>query len=772
MRIVSCYIENFGGLHHFSYDFKDGLNIVYEKNGWGKSTLAAFMKAMFYGLETTTKRSLDENEKKKYEPWNGGAYGGNLTFETDGRVYRVERFFGGKDKEDRFVLYDVVTGLESDAYTGNLGEELFGIDRVAFEQSVFMKQGVYAVSMTDSVAAKMSGLMASGDDVDRYEKACERLDNEMKVYKKTGNKGKIAEVTEEIAILKRHIEETKQVEAALHEWKNKAEECSLEIEEGKTRKENLKVQMRKAGKQAALREKSKHYHALLEEKMKLETRVEELDRFFRNGMPEEEELEQYRNKMFAYKNTESKVTEQCEQDFKYPDLVSVLSRNPMTEAELDACEQKWNSLCEKEELLEKKEIQLKELQLKEEEKKLYQRQKTKEIRNIRIVLAVIFVVFCVFVYFAMGWMYALIAVGVALVLAAVAMILWVKSKKKLTHQDNENEELLQLQGECEELGRNIESGKNAVRMYLQAFEVCEDREMQGMMNRLRITLMEINAGEARKRELMQAEEKREEEKRLLRQELILFFRKFYPETSDVEEYLLKEITQKRNDYRNVSGQYEEKCKQLEQAEPVEEVAEEQLLSMEALQQQEAVLEREILAKEEHFRQIKTTISEYTEMVEEGEKREAEKQELEELLAEYQAKYKLLEKTLKYLKTAQAEFSSRYLKKINEGYRKYAKLLNDARLNHSEVDLKLAVKTDESGARRDMAYFSKGTREAMELCTRFALVDALFDKEKPFVVLDDPFVNLDQDTLEGAMEILKCISTQYQLIYFTCHSSRK
>ena len=43
----------------------------------------------------------------------------------------------------------------------------------------------------------------------------------------------------------------------------------------------------------------------------------------------------------------------------------------------------------------------------------------------------------------MGWMYALIAVGVALVLAAVAMILWVKSKKKLTHQDNENEELLQ-----------------------------------------------------------------------------------------------------------------------------------------------------------------------------------------------------------------------------------------------------------------------------------------------------------------------------------------
>ena len=50
MKLVSCYIENFGGLHRFSYDFKDGLNVISEDNGWGKSTLAAFLKAMFYGL--------------------------------------------------------------------------------------------------------------------------------------------------------------------------------------------------------------------------------------------------------------------------------------------------------------------------------------------------------------------------------------------------------------------------------------------------------------------------------------------------------------------------------------------------------------------------------------------------------------------------------------------------------------------------------------------------------------------------------------------------
>ena len=42
MKLISCYIENFGGLHQFSYDFTDGLNVILENNGWGKTTLAVF----------------------------------------------------------------------------------------------------------------------------------------------------------------------------------------------------------------------------------------------------------------------------------------------------------------------------------------------------------------------------------------------------------------------------------------------------------------------------------------------------------------------------------------------------------------------------------------------------------------------------------------------------------------------------------------------------------------------------------------------------------
>ena len=56
--------------------------------------------------------------------------------------------------------------------------------------------------------------------------------------------------------------------------------------------------------------------------------------------------------------------------------------------------------------------------------------------------------------------------------------------------------------------------------------------------------------------------------------------------------------------------------------------------------------------------------------------------------------------------------------------------------------------------------------------RLSLVDALFGDEKPFLILDDPFVNLDENRTKGAMRFLTEIAKEYQVIYFTCHGSRE
>ena len=48
MKLISLYIDNFGKLSDYSFDFSKTLNSLYEENGWGKTTLTVFIKSMLY----------------------------------------------------------------------------------------------------------------------------------------------------------------------------------------------------------------------------------------------------------------------------------------------------------------------------------------------------------------------------------------------------------------------------------------------------------------------------------------------------------------------------------------------------------------------------------------------------------------------------------------------------------------------------------------------------------------------------------------------------
>ena len=72
----------------------------------------------------------------------------------------------------------------------------------------------------------------------------------------------------------------------------------------------------------------------------------------------------------------------------------------------------------------------------------------------------------------------------------------------------------------------------------------------------------------------------------------------------------------------------------------------------------------------------------------------------------------------------------------------------------------------------MESFSRGWRDAVEFCTRLSLTDALYkDSEKPFLLLDDPFVNLDDERLPAARALLESLAADYQILYFVCHKDR-
>ena len=57
MKLIRLYVENFGGLSGYTMQFEKGITSVVAPNGFGKKTLAEFIRAMFYGFPAKAKIS-------------------------------------------------------------------------------------------------------------------------------------------------------------------------------------------------------------------------------------------------------------------------------------------------------------------------------------------------------------------------------------------------------------------------------------------------------------------------------------------------------------------------------------------------------------------------------------------------------------------------------------------------------------------------------------------------------------------------------------------
>lgn len=51
MKITELYIKNFGRFSEQHFYIKDGVQVIYGENEYGKSTLQAFIRAMLFGME-------------------------------------------------------------------------------------------------------------------------------------------------------------------------------------------------------------------------------------------------------------------------------------------------------------------------------------------------------------------------------------------------------------------------------------------------------------------------------------------------------------------------------------------------------------------------------------------------------------------------------------------------------------------------------------------------------------------------------------------------
>ncbi len=230
MRLLECYIEAFGKLRDFKYTFSEGLNVITEDNGFGKTTLTAFIKAMFYGLDDNRKQKIEENDRRHYAPWGGGKFGGWLSFKVGALSYRIERTFGTKASLDTYALYDLESGNICHMYGENIGESLFGIDADGFERTLFLSERRLSVQNDNkSVSAKLSDLVGYEWDVGALDTALRELEERRKYYYKRGGSGKISEIRDEIAEIENEIIRVRQIIDALPEKEAMLSELHTEL---------------------------------------------------------------------------------------------------------------------------------------------------------------------------------------------------------------------------------------------------------------------------------------------------------------------------------------------------------------------------------------------------------------------------------------------------------------------------------------------------------------------------------------------------------------
>ena len=198
MIIKEIFVSAFGRLENERFVFDEGLNSRIEKNGYGKTTLLTFIKVMLYGIEDS-KRSVTENERKRYLPWRGGEASGYMVIELRGKQYRIERSFGKRSSEDTFTVYELTTGCPTDIFSERPGEDIFGIDKDGFERTVFLSERLLSGKIeNDTVSGKLGGLVGARYDIGEYESAVSLLDESKKRYVKRGGGGEIAEIKAEI----------------------------------------------------------------------------------------------------------------------------------------------------------------------------------------------------------------------------------------------------------------------------------------------------------------------------------------------------------------------------------------------------------------------------------------------------------------------------------------------------------------------------------------------------------------------------------------------
>lgn len=189
----------FGKLERRALAFTDGLNIVQAPNEAGKSTIAAFLRAMLYGLPTRDRGALAD--KNRYAPWSGAPMQGALTLETAGYGEITLRRDTARANAPmgRFSATYAGTGEPVAALSAaDCGETLLGVPREVYERSAFIRQSGLAVDADAELERRIAALITTGEEGASYSEAAATLKKRLNARRANSRVGQIPTLEREL----------------------------------------------------------------------------------------------------------------------------------------------------------------------------------------------------------------------------------------------------------------------------------------------------------------------------------------------------------------------------------------------------------------------------------------------------------------------------------------------------------------------------------------------------------------------------------------------
>ncbi|MBQ2472113.1 MAG: AAA family ATPase [Acholeplasmatales bacterium] len=759
MKLISLYIDNFGKLSDYSFDFSKTLNSLYEENGWGKTTLTVFIKSMLYGLNRT--------ERSLYAPWkNVSSFGGYLVLEANGRNYRIERQFStSKSTLDTQRVYDLQSGLPIDKFGSNIGEAILNLNEASFERSVFIPQKDLNEGFNSDIEAKLANLIGGTDDSQSFEDAIEILSKKAKELKLNSKKGLIVDKKMELAQIEDEIEEVNKRMEGLPILQNQISQINEEIhilnDEKKSINNRILNFTKSQDKRAKLEVVAKY-----EEDIKYTKKLLEDNNLVFNGHDvTQEEVLEYRSKnkelqslrtQYEVKKSNNRASmkiEKLEKDLNLTEIPDEETLDHITDQIM-----KYNNI--------KSVIQAHDTSVKERKKPKLGIALTIVSSVLIIVGVALFIVGFFIKENQQGFSIAGIAISILAILGyigALAAFLVNNSQNnalavggQVKSYDYEKihleEELREFFARYHLYSSNFTNNMFIVRANIQRYKDAQDdfndisRENKDLENRIK--------------ELENA--------------IQHFLGQFNSSATAVTtEEKIGELNTHLRKKKEIEDQLSEKVSLLKTFISMNQldVIDDANFSIEEENQKIADIDLKIDALNGEKTTLLNKCAEYENEIAMLDEYNSERENVEIDIRIMEEEYRLLNLSMDYLTHSQNSLLEKYVKPMKDSVNKYISLLLKDTEDYS-IDVNFNFQFMTEGGLKGIDSYSRGYQNIISLCMRLALIDCLYPQEKPFIILDDPFVNFDDEKLELCKALIRTISKQYQIVYFACHKSRE